>query len=163
MRLLETNSSGVLSLTKDFIGDDEVPSYAILSHTWQEGEEVTFSDLLSGTGDNKSGYAKIRFCAQQAERDGLRYFWVDTCCINKSDHVEIQDVINSMFRWYQNAARCYVYLPDVSTSGCDTVNGSLNPSLELAFQKVVGLHVVGLCKSFLPRVRLSSFLKKARE
>ena len=33
MRLLERNSAGELSLTKDFVGDN-IPEYAILSHTW---------------------------------------------------------------------------------------------------------------------------------
>jgi hypothetical protein len=40
---------------------------------------------------------------------------VDTCCIDKSNAVELQEAINSMFRWYQNAVKCYVYLSDVST------------------------------------------------
>jgi hypothetical protein len=44
----------------------------------------------------------------------LQYFWVDTCCIDKSNAVELQEAINSMFRWYQNAVKCYVYLSDVS-------------------------------------------------
>ena len=51
-------------MTKDFVGDDEIPPYAILSHTWKEGQEVTFSDLINGTGKSKAGYDKIRFCGQ---------------------------------------------------------------------------------------------------
>ncbi|KAF1996946.1 heterokaryon incompatibility [Amniculicola lignicola CBS 123094] len=115
MRLLLRSSTGEFSLTKEFVGDDVIPLYAILSHTWKEGEEVTFQDLKEGTGQDKAGYNKIRFCGQQAERDGLQYFWVDTCCIDKSNQVVLQDAINSMFRWYQNARECYVYLSDVST------------------------------------------------
>ncbi|KAH8717012.1 heterokaryon incompatibility protein-domain-containing protein [Phaeosphaeriaceae sp. PMI808] len=114
MRLLYTGTDGKFSLTKDLYGDSDIPAYAILSHTWQEGEEVTFDDLTNGTGGNKAGYTKIRFCAQQAERDGLHYFWVDTCCINKLDPIELQTAINSMFRWYRDAAKCYVFLSDVS-------------------------------------------------
>ncbi|OAL56071.1 HET-domain-containing protein [Pyrenochaeta sp. DS3sAY3a] len=113
MRLLEVQPNGTCSLTKDLYEDDDVPAYAILSHTWQEGQEVTFDDLKNKTGNHKLGYAKIRFCAQQAQRDGLRYIWVDTCCINKADAVELQDAINSMFRWYRDAVRCYVFLSDV--------------------------------------------------
>ena len=80
-RLLECNSNGEFSLTKDFVGDD-VPRYAILSHTWgADTEEVTFKDLIYGAGKSKAGYSKIRFCGEQARRDGLRYFWVDICCI----------------------------------------------------------------------------------
>lgn len=57
---------------------------------------------------------KIRFCSTQAAADGLQYFWVDTCCIDKSTSDELSTAINSMFRWYQGAAKCYVYLSDVS-------------------------------------------------
>ena len=114
MRLLLPSNNGEFSFTKDLIGDDTIPPYAILSHTWKEGQEVTFKDLVDGTGQSKAGHDKIRFCAQQAERDGLRYFWVDTCCIDKSNNVELQEAINSMFCWYKNAAKCYVYLSDVS-------------------------------------------------
>lgn len=112
MRLLECSGDS-FELTEYSTG--QVPEYAILSHTWgSEAEEVTFQDLVNGTGKNKTGYEKIRFCAKQAECDDLRHFWVDTCCINKSNQAELSEEINSMFCWYQNAARCYVYLADVS-------------------------------------------------
>ena len=39
------------------------------------------------------------------------------CCIDKSNSSELQKAINSVFQWYQNAAKCYVYLSDVSTAG----------------------------------------------
>ncbi|KAH8743063.1 putative vegetative incompatibility protein HET-E-1, partial [Diaporthe sp. PMI_573] len=80
-------------------------------------DEVTFKDLVHGNGKDKKGYEKIRFCEAQARRDGLRYFWVDTCCIDKSNNNELSTAINSMFRWYQNATRCYVYLSDVEEDG----------------------------------------------
>lgn len=134
MRLLLRSNTGEFSLTKDLVGYDPIPPYAILSHTWREGEEVTFGDLMDGTGKNKTGYNKIQFCGQQAERDGLRYFWVDTCCINKSNHVELQEAINSMFRWYQNAAKCYVYLSDVSTAKRKVGDESLKFTWEPAFR-----------------------------
>jgi hypothetical protein len=115
MRLLQYNNDGEFSLTKDFVGGD-IPEYAILSHTWgADREEVIYRDLIDGTGKNKVGYEKIRFCGQQAKRNRLQYFWVDTCCIDKSSSAELQEAINSMFCWYQNAAKCYVYLSDVST------------------------------------------------
>ncbi|KAF1361018.1 HET-domain-containing protein, partial [Lizonia empirigonia] len=41
--------------------------------------------------------------------------WVDTCCIDKSSSAELMKAIYSMFAWYRDAARCYVYLSDVST------------------------------------------------
>lgn len=39
---------------------------------------------------------------------------VDTCCIDKKDSVELSKAMNSMFSWYQQSARCYVYLSDVA-------------------------------------------------
>ncbi|KAB5581181.1 hypothetical protein GE09DRAFT_1168383 [Coniochaeta sp. 2T2.1] len=71
---------------------------SILSHTWGPDDgEVTYGDLVDGTGGNKAGYGKIRFCAEQARRDGLQYFRVDTCCIGKSNNIELFEAINSMF------------------------------------------------------------------
>lgn len=113
MRLLERSNTGDVRLTEDLL-IDKIPPYAILSHTWGDGE-VLFRDITDGTGKNKAGYAKIRFCGDQAERDGLTFFWIDTCCIDKSNSTELQEAINSMFRWYRYAAKCYVYLADVST------------------------------------------------
>lgn len=112
MRLLKCDDDGEFSLTKD-LGDD-VPQYAILSHTWgAETDEVTFKDLVNGTGKKKAGYRKIRFCGEQTKQDGWQYFWLDTCCIDKSNNTELAEAINSMFRWYSNATKCYVYLADV--------------------------------------------------
>ncbi|KAL5313288.1 hypothetical protein ACEPPN_019021 [Leptodophora sp. 'Broadleaf-Isolate-01'] len=111
MRLLQSDGDGNLSLA-EFFGDD-MPKYAILSHRWEAGE-VTFKDMKDGTSKGKAGYGKIQFCGVQARRDGLEYFWVDTCCIDKSSSAELSEAINSMFRWYQKATRCYVYLSDVT-------------------------------------------------
>ncbi|KAH8674523.1 hypothetical protein BGZ60DRAFT_468818 [Tricladium varicosporioides] len=115
MRLLQHGDNGELNLTEDFAGDDVIPPYAILSHTWgADTDEVTFEDLVNGTGKDKPGYKKIQFCREQARQDDLQYFWIDTCCINKDNRAELSLAINSMFRWYHKASRCYVYLSDVS-------------------------------------------------
>jgi hypothetical protein len=111
MRLIERLPSGDFELVSF---DDEIPPpYAILSHTWTEGQEVTYSELVARTGKDKTGYDKIRFCGGRAAADNLQYFWVDTCCIDKSTSHELSTAINSMFRWYQRASKCYVYLSDV--------------------------------------------------
>jgi hypothetical protein len=111
MRLLKRSPHGDLELIS--VDDVNPPPYAILSHTWTDGEEVTYDELVAGTGNGKPGYAKIRFCGERAAQDDLHYFWVDTCCIDKSTVQELQTAINSMFRWYQRASKCYVYLSDV--------------------------------------------------
>jgi hypothetical protein len=112
MRLIQRLSGGDFELTS--FNDEPYPPYAILSHTWSEGQEVTYNELVASAGKDKTGYAKIRFCGERAAVDGLQYFWVDTCCIDKSTSQELSTAINSMFRWYKLASKCYVYLPDVS-------------------------------------------------
>ena len=105
MRLLEISDRGELSLTDDLTAD--IPPYAILLHTWgPDQEEVSFKDLIDGRGKNKEGYTKIQFCADQARKDDLHHFWIDTCCIDKTNLVELSEAIVSMFRWYANAERC---------------------------------------------------------
>jgi hypothetical protein len=124
MRLLKYEGDGQLTMMS-FAGN-AVPPYAILSHTWgADTEEVTFADLREGGGKDKPGYKKISFCGQQAQQDSLQYFWVDTCCINKSDKAELSLAIRSMFGWYRNATKCYAYLPDVSV-GKGTLSSMLS-------------------------------------
>ncbi len=107
MRLL---SSRTLDF-HDFVEDESRPEYAILSHRWED-DEVAYKDMLKRRAEGKKGLAKIRNCAKQALEDGFEYFWVDTCCIDKSSSAELSEAINSMFRWYRDAAICYVYLCD---------------------------------------------------
>lgn len=112
MHLLQRSKNGDISLTGKMVTN--IPPYAVLSHTWgPDNEEVAFSDMTNGTAKTKAGFAKLRFCGEQAAKDGLQYFWVDTCCINKSSSAELSESINSMFRYYSQACKCYVYLADV--------------------------------------------------
>ncbi|KAH7311232.1 heterokaryon incompatibility protein-domain-containing protein, partial [Stachybotrys elegans] len=93
----------------------KAPPYAILSHTWgQDHEEMTLRDMYDKINRPGNGSFKIQKCCQQAKQDGLQYAWVDTCCIDKTNAVELTEAINSMFRWYRGAAVCYAYLSDVS-------------------------------------------------
>ncbi len=135
MRLLEYQSDGSFHLSHQFLNDD-LPPYAILSHTWgKESEEVIFEDMVSGSGQVKVGYQKLRFCGDQAKKDGLRYFWVDSCCIKKSSDSELSESINCMFHWYQRAAKCYVYLWDVSITKRKRGDEKAQDTWEQAFQQ----------------------------
>ena len=134
MRLIELLPNGNFRLTDRFLED--LPPYAILSHTWgKEIEEVTFEDMVAGSGRGKAGYKKIEFCGKQAARDGLRYFWVDSCCIKKSSDAELSESLNSMFRWYQRAEKCYVYLSDVSIKKRKRRDKNTRNTWEQAFQE----------------------------
>ena len=61
----------------------------------------------------RSGYRKIWYTCKQAEKDGYKWVWVDTCCIDKRSSAELSEAINSMYRWYENSRVCYAYLHDV--------------------------------------------------
>ncbi|RYN43141.1 hypothetical protein AA0112_g627 [Alternaria arborescens] len=114
MRLLHYDALRRLVLT-DFRGKS-IPPYAILSHRWSDSE-ILIEDLSNETYKKKEeGYRKLQFCAGRAAQNELQYFWIDTCCIDRWNNNERSKAINSMFRWYKNAARCYVFLPDVSVS-----------------------------------------------
>ena len=108
MRLINVNTLRI----EEFVGTGFIPPYTILSHTW-ETEEVTFQDWQDmSRASMKRGYAKICLACHQAIKDGFEYLWVDTNCIDKTSSAELSEAINSMFAWYRNAERCYVYLAD---------------------------------------------------
>jgi len=110
MRLLQYDANGKIILTEPFL-PGRAPPYAILSHTWgSPDDEVTLQDLYNGTGRDKEGYKKIRFCVEEAKAAGWNYSWVDTCCIDRTNSVELQTAITSMFAWYRESQRCLVYL-----------------------------------------------------
>lgn len=96
MRLLKLEGGNKFSLTCDNINPPE--PYAILSHTWgNDNEEVSFSDFKDNSGKTKNGYKKIQLCGEQAARHGLQYFWVDTCCIDKPNAVELKKLLTQCF------------------------------------------------------------------
>ncbi|KAI4928981.1 hypothetical protein J4E85_005603 [Alternaria conjuncta] len=114
MRLLQINNDDDLSLV-EYFGTD-IPPYAILSHTWgADDEEISFKDVKKNRARSKpSAYRKVRFCGEIARRNGIFFFWVDTCCIKQESSQEVGEAINSMYRWYHDAVICYVYLTDVT-------------------------------------------------
>ncbi|CAM5999841.1 unnamed protein product, partial [Sphagnum balticum] len=116
MRLLRMNSDRTFSFIQ--FPEHDVPSYAVLSHTWRDELEVTFQDVIGSTTTTKTtenglNLDKLYFCAEQAKKDRLQYFWVDTCCIDKTSSAELSEAINSMFCWYQRSSKCYALLTDV--------------------------------------------------
>ncbi|KAI0440048.1 heterokaryon incompatibility protein-domain-containing protein [Xylaria telfairii] len=125
MRLLNVDTLRLES----FLNEKTRPPYAILSHTWlTDAEEVGFEDLLRyheavENGEpsivdsiiSRAGFRKIRDCCAKARQsDKLQWAWVDTCCIDKRSSSELSEAINSMFKWYRDAERCYVFLQDVT-------------------------------------------------
>ncbi|KEF53604.1 uncharacterized protein A1O9_10579 [Exophiala aquamarina CBS 119918] len=112
---------------EEFADGINAPSYAILSHRWED-EEVSYKDLRRGRASQCKGYRKIQMCCKQAHEARLQYAWVDTCCIDKRSSSELSEAINSMFRWYQNATVCYAYLSDVNAPAAADPSVRMPPS-----------------------------------
>lgn len=106
MRLLHTKELYLENFTND------IPAYAILSHTWVD-KELLFEHIHSSGLKEHKGFAKVRNCCDVAIRYGYDWVWIDTCCIDKSSSAELSEAINSMFAWYKSSAVCFAYLADV--------------------------------------------------
>ena len=115
MHLLHTES-----LTLRQVITSQIVPYAILSHTWGDGE-VSFNQIQKTEREQLKGYDKIVKCCSEAASKGYEYVWIDTCCIDKSSSAELSEAINSMYSWYQDAAECFVYLSDFTADYDDKV------------------------------------------
>ncbi|PIL26188.1 hypothetical protein GSI_11943 [Ganoderma sinense ZZ0214-1] len=120
-----------------FATPQDVPDgYAILSHVWDmDGPEQSFQDTellaakYSGPTDSPRKHAsrKVRECCKLAQKHGFSWLWIDTWCIDKRSSAELSEAINSMFRYYQLARICYVYLFDMEVPPIPS------PAMESAF------------------------------
>jgi len=90
-----------------------------LSHCWstKEGEEIGFEEMMTlgkkrgrEALQERQGYKKIVGSCNQARHDGLLWLWVDTCCIDEPERAE---ALKLMYKWYQQATKCYAYLHDL--------------------------------------------------
>ncbi|KAK8055090.1 heterokaryon incompatibility protein-domain-containing protein [Apiospora rasikravindrae] len=127
------------TLELEHVLDHEATEYAILSHTWEDGE-VTFQEFCDRRRDEnghvgaraKKGWRKIeRLCALTRGYGPrrLRYAWVDTCCIDKTSSAELSEAINSMYRWYADSAVCFAYLGDLAPRDHQNPNGNGNSNI----------------------------------
>ena len=116
------------TLSLELFHGENIPPYAILSHTWG-AEEISFQEFTKKSGaPDRAGYAKIAATCIKALDDGHSYVWIDTCCIEKTSSAELTEAINSMFSWYHRAEICYAYLSDLHS-------GPQDDGLEVSLRK----------------------------
>ncbi|KAI0468712.1 hypothetical protein F4859DRAFT_200300 [Xylaria cf. heliscus] len=128
MRLLNTATFELENRPQGAIHPE---AYAILSHRWLGDQEIKFQELGNYTTELRSGTRplslpqvdKIRGACDVARSKGLKWLWMDTCCIDKTDTREYAEAINSMFGWYRNARVCITYLSDVKIRGSNPTTG----------------------------------------
>jgi hypothetical protein len=120
MRVIDTSTYQISSGEQTAFRTE---GYAILSHRWV-GVETTYEQIsqqstvteLRKSNSLSPQLQKIRGACRIARQLGLRWIWIDSCCINKANSVEETESINSMFRWYRDATVCITYLSDVKVN-----------------------------------------------
>ncbi|KAI6080656.1 HET-domain-containing protein [Hypoxylon rubiginosum] len=137
LKAIVAKETGILEVIEK--NANQIPQYAILSHTWEK-DEVKFEDIESGRAKDVTQNAleakietspfearslsKLKYACIQAAKDGYEYIWIDSCCIDKRNSAELTEAINSMFAWYRDAAVCYAFLlnapDDLSTTEAES-------------------------------------------
>jgi hypothetical protein len=92
--------------------------YAMLSHRWEETEPLLrdIRDKAVYELNAVGSIVKLQSFCRLARDAGYRWAWMDTCCIDQTNNVEVQGSVNSMFVWYLHSALTVVYLSDVPPS-----------------------------------------------
>lgn len=120
MRLINVHTLELKTFHRD------VPKYVTASHRWEEEEEASMDDVINKTNTDKRGFKKMEGFAKYIREDlrelQIDWLWIDTCCVDQKNPAEVSEAVNSMFRWYADAALCIAYLTDV---GDDTVSCTL--------------------------------------
>ncbi|KAK1676828.1 hypothetical protein BDP55DRAFT_508244, partial [Colletotrichum godetiae] len=90
--------------------------YAILSHVYSTPGHDEWDAYDSGDLQDISRKTVIDNACLLARRNGLKYIWIDSLCINKESFDEVSDTINSLWRYFEGASICLVYLFDLPCS-----------------------------------------------
>ncbi|KAG9318932.1 hypothetical protein JVU11DRAFT_1046 [Chiua virens] len=105
--------------------------YVMLSHTW-ESEEPLLQKVEHTTVyelEASPTHIKLqRFCSLVRSLD-FRWAWSDTCCVDKVNHVVLQESLIAMFTWYRGSSLTVVYLRDVSSQSSQFGDINLRGSL----------------------------------
>ena len=92
------------------------------------------SEILPATAP-KPKLATMTCASARIKRSEMAYiaFWVGPCCTDKTNNIEVSGAIKSMFRWYCEANRCYLYLLGVSLRNVEQSGLSASLSWESEF------------------------------
>ncbi|KAF8552374.1 hypothetical protein OG21DRAFT_1443645, partial [Imleria badia] len=121
----EAQFKELLSSTTEKLDDERIQRvvakyfrYVTLSHVWQ-GKEPSFQDVnLAGSVwelDSSPLNEKLRQFCEVVRTEGYRWAWCDTCCIDKTISMVLNQSLMMMYKWYEAAASTFVYLEDVDS------------------------------------------------
>ncbi|KIK44830.1 hypothetical protein CY34DRAFT_79081, partial [Suillus luteus UH-Slu-Lm8-n1] len=102
----------------------------MLSHRWGDKEPLLhdIQDKVVYELDPVDSITKLQSFCEITRDAGFLWAWIDTCCIDQKNNVELQKSVNSMFVWYHNSALTIVYLSDVlpSSKSCTLAKSAWN-------------------------------------
>ena len=89
--------------------------YATFSHTWEDNEPLydKVVDMVVYELEPSFTHDKLQMFCKIARDAGFHWAWSDTCCINKADHLVLQEALVAMFKWYEGSAVTIVSLRGV--------------------------------------------------
>ncbi|KAI9572519.1 hypothetical protein HD554DRAFT_2036090 [Boletus coccyginus] len=89
--------------------------YATFSHTWEDKEPLfeNVVHIVVYDLDKSPTHDKLKMFCKIAREAGFHWAWSDTCCINKEDHIVLQEALVAMYKWYEGSAVTIVFLRGV--------------------------------------------------
>ena len=91
--------------------------YVMFSHKWEDSEPL-FQKVMDVTVyklEASHGNIKLQTFCSIVRALGYRWAWSDTCCIEKSDNVVLQESLVAMFAWYRGPSLTIIHLLGVSS------------------------------------------------
>lgn len=111
-QLFDPNSPPAFDTGRDSL-DDSAWSTRQETNRADHQVEAPIADVSDASFGQSAGLRKVRKFCNAARAHGYQWAWMDTVCIDKTNHAELSEAINSMFRWYESAECCFVYLQDI--------------------------------------------------
>ena len=97
---------------------EEYFQYVMLSHVWN-GKEPLFQDVNRVGSvwklDSSPPNEKLSNFCEVVSKEGYRWAWSDTCCIDKTISTVLNQSLKMMYKWYEASTATYVYLADVDS------------------------------------------------
>ena len=102
--------------------------YATFSHTWEQNEPLfeKVVKIVVYNLEESTTHKKLQMFCRIVREAGFNWAWSDTCCINKSDHIILQEALVSMFTWYEGSSLTVIFLRGVR---CLSTRGALMRSI----------------------------------
>jgi len=89
--------------------------YVMLSHKWEHNEPLLqkVENISVYELEASPENTKLQLFCSIVRSLGFKWAWSDTCCVDKTNHVVLQESLVAMFTWYHGSSLTIVYLRGV--------------------------------------------------